>query len=125
MGTHPIFESDFDCLTENRRKKMVRPPKKKPQKRALNEIRRLQRSTDLLIRKAPFMRLVKEITVNTIGGDQYRWQALAVEALQNAAEVYMTSLFEQSNLMALHAKRVTVMPKDVNLVLRIQQMNVN
>merc|ERR1712168_1318235 len=109
---------------------MVRPPKKTPIKRkgsskVMKEIRTLQRSSDLLIRKAPFMRLVKEITISAIGGEEYRWQGLAVEALQRAAEAYMTSLFEQSNLMALHAKRVTVMPKDVNLVLRIREMNIN
>merc|ERR1712212_76186 len=124
MGTHPIFESDFDCLTE--RNKMARkksPPKKKS--RVGGEIRKLQRSTDLLIRKAPFCRLVKEITVSVRGGREcFRYQTLAIECLQTATESYLTHMFEQSNLCALHAKRVTVMPKDLNLVKRLQEMNI-
>merc|ERR1712126_747757 len=70
MGTHPIFESDFDCLTEgNKMARKKSPPKKKS--RVAGEIKKLQRSTDLLIRKAPFCRLVKEITISVRGGRMF------------------------------------------------------
>merc|ERR1712168_230069 len=118
MGTHPIFESDFDCLTEwfvHQKKNQV-----------VKEIRKLQTSTDLLIRKAPFYRLVKEITDNLRGCPVgLRWQRLGLEALQAAAEAYLTGMFEQANLCALHAKRVTVMPKDMALIQRLKDMQLH
>lgn len=85
---------------------------------ALREIRRYQRSTDLLIRKLPFQRLVREIA-NLIEPD-FRFQALAVLALQEASEAYLVGLFEDANLCAIHAKRVTIMPKDIQLARRIR-----
>ena len=85
---------------------------------ALREIRRYQKSTDLLIRRAPFQRLVREIAQEF--KSDLRYQASAVMALQEAAEAFLVGLFEDSNLCAIHAKRVTVMPKDLKLARRIR-----
>ena len=85
---------------------------------ALREIRRYQKSTDLLIR----IRLVREI-VQDIRGDSgcdLRVQSTAFLALQEAAEAYLIGLFEDTNLCAIHAKRVTIMPKDIQLARRIR-----
>lgn len=85
---------------------------------ALREIRRFQRSTDLLIRKLPFQRLVREVAQEVMVN--LRFQSLAILALQEAAEAYLVTLFEDSNLCAIHAKRVTIQPKDMNLARRIR-----
>ena len=85
---------------------------------ALREIRRFQKSTDLLIRKLPFQRLVREIA-NDYKTD-LRFQSSAVMALQEATEAYMVGLFEDTNLCAIHAKRVTIMPRDMQLARRIR-----
>jgi histone H3 len=85
---------------------------------ALREIRKYQKSTDLLIRKLPFQRLVREIA------DEFksdlRFQGSAIAALQEASEAYLVGLFEDTNLCAIHAKRVTVMKKDMVLARRIR-----
>jgi histone H3/H4 len=78
---------------------------------ALREIRRYQKSTDLLIRRLPFGRLVREIA-NEVKQD-LRFQSTAILALQEATEAYLVGLFEDTNLCAIHAKRVTIMPKDL------------
>lgn len=85
---------------------------------ALREIRKYQKSTELLIRKLPFQRLVREIA-NEYKTD-LRFQASAVLALQEAAEAYLVGLFEDTNICAIHAKRVTIMPKDMQLARRIR-----
>lgn len=85
---------------------------------ALREIRRYQKSTDLLIRKAPFQRLVREIAQDL--KIDLRFQSTAVLALQEAAEAYIIGLFEDTNLCALHAKRVTIMARDMQLARRIR-----
>ena len=85
---------------------------------ALREIRRYQKSTALLIRKAPFQRLVKEIAA-TFRSD-LRFQSSAVMALQEAAEAYLVGLFEDTNMCAIHARRVTITPKDMALARRIR-----
>ena len=85
---------------------------------ALREIRRYQKSTDLLIRKLPFQRLVREIAQDF--KTDLRFQSSAVMALQEASEAYLVGLFEDTNLCAIHAKRVTIMPKDVHLARRIR-----
>ena len=95
-----------------------KPHRYRPGTVALREIRRYQRSTDLLIRKLPFQRLVREIA-----GDykkDLRFQASAVLALQEASEAYLVGIFEDTNLCAIHAKRVTIMPKDMQLAMRIR-----
>lgn len=82
------------------------------------EIRKFQKSTELLLRKLPFQRVVREISQTH--GNNYRWQSTAVMALQEAAEAYLVGLFEDTNLCAIHAKRVTIMPKDMQLARRIR-----
>ena len=85
---------------------------------ALKDIRHFQKSTALLIRKLPFQRLVREITEDF--KKELRFQAAALSCLQEAAEAYLVGLFEDSNLCAIHAKRVTIMPKDIQLARRIR-----
>ena len=85
---------------------------------ALREIRRYQKSTDLLLKKAPFQRLVREIAQDY--KSDLRFQSSAVMALQEASEAYLVGLFEATNLCAIHAKRVTIMPKDMQLARRIR-----
>ncbi|KAI1203177.1 histone-fold-containing protein [Nemania serpens] len=88
---------------------------------ALREIRKLQNSTDLLMRKLPFARLVREIALNIRPRDEgMRWQSQALLALQEAAEAFIVHLFEDTNLCAIHAKRVTIMQKDIQLARRIR-----
>lgn len=85
---------------------------------ALREIRRYQKNTDLLIRKLPFQRLVREIAQDY--KNDVRFQGTAICAIQEAAEAYLVSLFEDTNLCAIHAKRVTIMPKDIQLARRVR-----
>merc|ERR1712091_995 len=85
---------------------------------ALREIRRYQKSTELLLRKLPFQRLVREIAQDF--KTDLRFQSSAVSALQEASEAYLVGLFEDTNLCAIHAKRVTIMPKDIQLARRIR-----
>jgi histone H3-like centromeric protein A len=129
----------------------------KPGTVALREIRKYQRSTDLLILKLPFARLVCLISISTssfgcfrdvegrgksiewlaniptqkqvrevcismapAGSGIYRWQSQAIMALQEAAEAFLVHLFEDTNLCAIHAKRVTIMQKDIQLARRIR-----
>ncbi len=81
----------------------------------------MQNSTDLLIRKMPFQRIIREMIYCIGGGEmRYRFQSQALLALQEAAEAYMVGLFEDANLCAMHAKRVTIMPKDMQLARRIR-----
>ena len=88
---------------------------------ALREIRKYQKSTNLLIRKLPFQRTVRELSeAFKIQGQMVRWQSHALMALQEAAEAYLVALFEDTNLCAIHAKRVTIQPKDIQLARRIR-----
>ncbi|CAD6980592.1 hypothetical protein A4X06_0g6260 [Tilletia controversa] len=95
-----------------------KPHRYKPGTVALREIRRYQKSTELLIRKLPFQRLVREISQDI--KTDIRFQSAAIGALQEASEAYLVSLFEDMNLAAIHAKRVTVMPKDMALARRLR-----
>ena len=95
-----------------------KPHRYKPGTVALREIRRYQKSTELLIRKLPFQRLVREIAQDF--KTDLRFQSSAVMALQEASEAYLVGLFEDTNLCAIHAKRVTIMPKDIQLARRIR-----
>ena len=97
---------------------MKKPRRFRPGTVALREIRRYQKSTELLIRKLPFQRLVREIAQDF--KTDLRFQGSAVLALQEAAEAYLVGLFEDTNLCAIHAKRVTIMPKDIQLARRIR-----
>ncbi|KAJ9521928.1 hypothetical protein QJQ45_024806 [Haematococcus lacustris] len=95
-----------------------KPHRYRPGTVALREIRKYQKSTELLIRKLPFQRLVREIAQDF--KTDLRFQSSAVLALQEAAEAYLVGLFEDTNLAAIHAKRVTIMPKDIQLARRIR-----
>ncbi len=85
---------------------------------ALRQIRKFQKSTDLLLLKAPFQRLVREVATSQKEG--LRFAASAVAAIQEATESAIVSLLSDANLCALHSKRVTVMPKDLSLARRLR-----
>ncbi|KAM3849664.1 histone H2A-like [Diretmus argenteus] len=95
-----------------------KPHRYRPGTVALREIRRYQKSTELLILKLPFQRLVREIAQDF--KTDLRFQSSAVMALQEASQAYLVGLFEDTNLCAIHAKRVTIMPKDIQLARRIR-----
>jgi len=97
---------------------LKKPHRYKPGTVALREIRKYQKSTELLIKKTPFQRVIREIAMNY--KEDLRFQSNAILALQEAAEAYLVSLFEDTNLCATHAKRVTIMPKDMQLARRIR-----
>ena len=93
----------------------------RPGTKALREIRQYQKSSDLLIRKLPFARLVREISLDFVGPSYgLRWQSNAILALQEALESFLIHLLEDTNLCAIHAKRVTIMQKDIQLARRIR-----
>lgn len=95
-----------------------KPHRFRPGTIAIREIRKYQRSTDLLIRKMPFQRLVRDIAFEL--RQELRFQTSALLALQEASEAYLVSLFEDTNLAAIHARRVTIMTKDMHLARRIR-----
>lgn len=95
-----------------------KPHRYRPGTVALREIRKYQKSTDLLIRKLPFQRLIREIAHDF--KTDLRFQSAAILALQEAAEAFLVGLFEDTNLCAIHAKRVTIQPKDMQLARRIR-----
>ena len=97
---------------------IMKPQPYRPGVVALREIRRYQKSTELLMRKLPFQRLVREIAAEF--KTDLRFQSSAVVALQEASEAYLVGLFEDTNLCAIHAKRVTIMPKDLQVARRIR-----
>merc|ERR1711937_140584 len=101
------------------------PPKRKyttQGTKSLKEIQKYQKSTDLLMRKLPFIRLVREIS-RRVSGKEYRFQVAAMQCLQEAAETYIVNMFQAVQLCAIHCKRVTVMPRDIELVRRLQAIN--
>jgi histone H3 len=110
--------------------RMSRPPSKadaatkqryRPSIVALSEIRKYQNSSELLIRKLPFQRLVRDIAQDITregNKEEVRFQSNAILALQEAAEAYLVRLFEDSQMCAIHARRVTIMPRDMRLALR-------
>ena len=89
----------------------MKPHRYRPGTVSLREIRRYQKSTDLLIKKMPFERLVRQIS--GVINDKLRWQNTAMLALQEVTESYLVDFFSDCNLCAIHAKRVTVMVKDM------------
>ena len=94
----------------------------------LREIRRYQKSTECLIKRTPFQKLIREISQEyrvCLDGPgtpsiQVRFQSTAIAALWGAAENFIVGLFKDANLLAVHAKRATVMPRDIRLPLRIR-----
>ena len=94
-----------------------KPRRWRPGTVALRQIRRYQKSADMLLRKLPFQRLIREIAQDF--ATDLRFQSAAISALQEACEAYMVGLFEDANLCAIHSKRVTIMPRDLQLARRI------
>ena len=107
-GSGKAPRTQMNVGTKKRKRRRYRPGTV-----ALREIRRFQKSTELLIRRMPFQRLVKEIAQTY--SPYLRFQSGAVLALQEAVEAYLVELLEDSNLCAIHAKRVTIMPRDMQL----------
>ena len=100
---------------------VAKPHRFRPGTRALMEIRKYQRSTGLLLRHRPFSQLVREIAqLVRPGVDEFRWELKGMLALQEAAEMWLVGLFEDVNLCAIHAKRVTIMPRDMQLARRLR-----
>ena len=94
--------------------------KARPGTAALREIRRLQKTTELLVPKLPFARVIKSICNELLAGEQIRWAAEGLLAIQTASESYLTGLFEDAVLCSIHAKRVTLMIKDIHLARRLR-----
>ena len=101
---------------------LKQPHRFRPGTVALREIRKFQMSTELLIRKLPFIRLVREI-LQEIRVDM-RLTPATVLVIQEAAEAFLVCLFEDTNLCAIHAKHVTIIPKDMKLALRIRGVSI-
>ena len=97
---------------------LVPPHRFRPGVVALREIRRYQKTTQLLVKKLPFQRLVREIAQDV--KTDIRFQSTAIMALQEASEAYLVGLFEDSNLCAIHTKRVTIMQKNIRLAKKIR-----
>ena len=95
-----------------------KPHRFRPGTVALRQIRKYQKSHELLIRKLPFQRLVREVAQDF--KTDLRFESHALMALQEASEAYLVDLFEDCNLCAIHAKRVTIFPKDIQLARRIR-----
>jgi histone H3 len=102
----------------DRRVGVKKPHRYRPGTVALREIRRYQKSTELLLRRLPFQRLVRELAQDV--KIDLRFQASAIMALQESTEAYLVNVFEDANLAAIHTKRVTIMPKDIELARRIR-----
>ena len=131
--------ADYNKLTMTRTKNSVTtgpvkrprcPPKGKVRKKrrfrpgtvALKQIKRYQKSTELLIRKLPFQRLVREVSHQVSrdkGVDPFRYQSTAILALQEASEDFLVRMFSQCNDICIHGKRVTVQQKDIQLWKRL------
>ena len=121
LGFNPLPWTDVQmrkCHEARLEGRLVRAKKYRPGTTALKEIRHFQKGTALLIRKLPFQRLVREIAQDI--KTDLRFQSAAIKALQEAAEAYLVGLFEDCNLCAIHTKRVTIMPKDIQLARRIR-----
>lgn len=103
---------------QQQQQKTRKPHRYRPGTRALMEIRRYQKSTELLLRKLPFSRLVREITQDF--RQDLCFESSAMLALQEASEAYLIGLMEDTNLCAIHAKRITIQPKDIQLARRIR-----
>ncbi|KAL7065826.1 putative centromere protein A [Cryptosporidium serpentis] len=95
--------------------------RRRPGTVALREIRRYQASTELLIPKLPFARVVRETTLKFVPhGEVWRWTAEALQAMQCAAEAFLQGLFEDAYLCTLHSKRVTLLPRDMRLARQLR-----
>lgn len=99
---------------------LKKPHRFRPGTVALREIRKYQKSSELLLRKMPFQRLVRQVTQELFPEKGVRFQSSALHALQEASEAYLVGCFEDANLCAIHAKRITIMIKDLKLAARIR-----
>eukprot|EP00029_Vermamoeba_vermiformis_P010270 TRINITY_DN5356_c0_g1_i1.p1 TRINITY_DN5356_c0_g1~~TRINITY_DN5356_c0_g1_i1.p1 ORF type:complete len:240 (-),score=19.32 TRINITY_DN5356_c0_g1_i1:223-942(-) len=121
-GAAPRKPTPTISANNNENKDQDGQPKKpfrfRPGTVALREIRKYQQSTELMIRKLPFQRLVREIAQDF--RTDLMFQSSAVAALQEASEAFLVGVFEDSNLAAIHAKRVTVTPRDMRLAMRMR-----
>ena len=97
-----------------------KPRRYRPGTVALREIRRYQKTTELLIPKAPMSRAVKQVLQFACGKPDYRMQSIALAAVHEASEAYTVGLMEDANLCAIHGKRVGVLPKDMQLARRLR-----
>ncbi|KAG9461618.1 hypothetical protein GDO78_016243, partial [Eleutherodactylus coqui] len=101
-----------------KRRRSENPPQRRcylPGARALTEIRKYQKSTELLIQKAPFARLVREVSMDFTRGVPFIWQNMAIMALQEAAGAFLVQLFGDAQLCCPRANRVTLFAKDIRL----------
>ena len=99
----------------------VRKPRRfRPGTVALRQIRQYQKSTELLIRKLPFQRFVREVVWTLFDHKEYRFQSTALLALQEAAEAYLVRMFEEVNDICIHGNRVTIQAKDMLLWKRMR-----
>jgi len=123
-GKSPRDRSAVNDNLESNDKSKPRRKRFRPGTRALKEIRKYQKSHNLLIPSLPFSRLVREVAqstaVTTAGIQDLRFQSGALLALQEAAEAYLVTLFEDTVLCSIHAKRVTIMARDMMLARRIR-----
>lgn len=127
MGPHSKRVAEKIMQINIEKRKIVRQDEKnklkrfRPTVKSLKDIRKYQNSTDLLLPKIRFQRLVREISQSVaLKTFDFRYQASALYALQEAAEAFLVGLFEDTNLCATHAKRVTILPRDISLALRIR-----
>ena len=118
MASSPSHISRIWKSTKNIGQKKRKAHKYRPGTVALREIRRYQKTAELLIRKMPFQRLVRQIAQHH--NPNLQFQSGAIMALQESAEAYLVGLLEDTNLCAIHARRVTIMPKDMQLARRIR-----
>lgn len=110
-------------VTSSTAKSNEQPKKRRyrPGTLALKEIRTYQRGTDLLIRRLPFARLIREVAQGMMGQHfVVQWQSQAILCLQEATEAYLIGLLEHTNLCALHCRRVTIMQRDMQLARRLR-----
>ena len=112
--TAPPSKKDGQTSAQGRKRRY------KPGTVALREIRRFQNTTELLLRKLPFTRLVREVLQDLWPSNQIRWKMSALMAIQEAAEAYLVALFEDTNIVAINSRRVTIMPRDIHVVRRIR-----
>lgn len=100
------------------------PARRKAGTLALREIRKFQKSTDLLLNRTRFRFLVREVNQTASSTSFFhRYEKQTLVALQEATEAFVVSVMEDTNLCAIHAKRVTIMPKDMNLTCRLRRMH--
>ncbi len=120
---YAIYKKAAEAPPPKKKNDAVKKPHRfRPGTVALREIRRYQKTTTLLIPKMPFVRLIRELIQDAPvkGVENFRVQASAIEALREASEHYLVQLFEDTNLCAIHAKRITIMPRDLQLARRIR-----